>query len=486
MSSLFFIISNCFLWTGATGVKLSARPHLQERKERVVVTPRATTDSAEITKEELLEITALIENDGVYIREMPESPYLRIGFHVAASFDRKLQSGGWGDLPTRHAMKSAGLLDDILIVYWDVMAEYWDNHEDELHGMSKADFISYVIYMYSKSGIFTPNVTWRAGRPDSGLDSGGHMKFGRPYMGEGMSRAFKPEANMTSSAYLREFFSRLNFEDDREVALLMTAHALGSARGLPYLGELASKHVTHYKIDDTNTTTCGVGTCYFWDMLNLGWEVGCPTSCETCQWGTPWKARANYNSKDPYNTTWVAAPSNYTNPSAWGDNCTLALAKQNLFQYRDTESYGVMRLPVEMSMLEDESYRSSMAWYSEHGAEDKVYVLDFARAYSKMLEVGVPEEKLYFIMDLQGATPPFSDAAGRPPSATDDDDEEVDDDDLAIESSTDLEKSRDLSQTRGIRVHFPTSFVDAADDYDEARNSSTDPVHIPTLVDEFN
>ena len=160
------------------------------------MTPRATTDSADITKEELLEITALIENDGVYIREMPESPYLRIGFHVAASFDRKLQRGGWGELPTRHAMKSAGLLDDILIVYWDVMAEYWENHEDELHGMRKADFISYVIYMYSKSGIFTPNVTWRAGRPDSGLDSGGHMKFDRPCVGEGMSRAFKPEARI--------------------------------------------------------------------------------------------------------------------------------------------------------------------------------------------------------------------------------------------------------------------------------------------------
>ena len=47
-------------------------------------------------------------------QEMPESPYLRIGFHVAASYDRKLKVGGWGDLPTRHAVKSAGLLDDIL------------------------------------------------------------------------------------------------------------------------------------------------------------------------------------------------------------------------------------------------------------------------------------------------------------------------------------------------------------------------------------
>ena len=49
--------------------------------------------------------------------EMPESPYLRIGFHVAASYDRNLKVGGWSDLRTRHAMKSAGFLDDILIVY---------------------------------------------------------------------------------------------------------------------------------------------------------------------------------------------------------------------------------------------------------------------------------------------------------------------------------------------------------------------------------
>ena len=120
-------------------------------------------------------------------QEMPESPYLRIGFHVAASYDRKLKVGGWGDLPTRHAMKSAGLLDDILIVYWDVIEEYWTNHADDVHGVSKADFLSFVI----------------CSKRDLARDSGNHMKFGRPFMGEGMSRAFKPDANMTSPAYLR-------------------------------------------------------------------------------------------------------------------------------------------------------------------------------------------------------------------------------------------------------------------------------------------
>jgi len=198
MLSTPFVVSCCFLWTASTGIKLTSLAHVKQGKQRVIVTPQAATDNAQITKDDLLEIAFQVENDGIYMREMPESPYLRIGFHVAASYDRKLKVGGWGDLPTRHAMKSAGLLDDIL----SVLEEYWTNHEDDLHVRSKADFMSFIIYMYSKSAIFTPNVTWRAGRPESGPDTGSHMKFGRPFMGEGMSRAFKPEGNTTSPAYL--------------------------------------------------------------------------------------------------------------------------------------------------------------------------------------------------------------------------------------------------------------------------------------------
>jgi len=413
MAFRLFGFSAFFLWTASSGYKLSQQVTAAKNEFRHL----NTTARRSLSYENLLEITGMIKNDGLYIAAMPESPYLRIGFHIAASYDRLMQEGGWNDLPTRANLRAAGLLDDILIVYWDVMEQYWIDNKASLHGMTKADFISYLIYMFSKSGIFTPNVTWRAGRPESGSNSGDHMKEGRPFLGAGMSQAFKPEANMTTPAYLREFFSRLDFDDDREVALLMTAHALGSARGLPYLGELASKKVNHYKITNTERDTCGVGACYFWDMLNLEWEVGCPTSCTTCLWGWTAKQRREYNSKDPYNTTWKSAPLNYTTSSSWGDACTLALAKEGLFEYRDTSTQSTMRLPAEMALLQDTSYVKAMTYYSENSADDKMYADDFAKAYSKMLEVGVPEGQLYHILDLDGATPPFSDDAG-PPEGT--------------------------------------------------------------------
>eukprot|EP00450_Noctiluca_scintillans_P001508 CAMPEP_0194482416 /NCGR_PEP_ID=MMETSP0253-20130528/4376_1 /TAXON_ID=2966 /ORGANISM="Noctiluca scintillans" /LENGTH=421 /DNA_ID=CAMNT_0039321953 /DNA_START=58 /DNA_END=1323 /DNA_ORIENTATION=+ len=413
MSFPHMCFSAVFLWTASSGYKLSQQVTVAKEELR----PVKTTAPQSLSYENLMEITAMIENDGLYIAAMPESPYLRIGFHIAASYDRLMQKGGWNELPTRATLRKAGLLDDILIVYWDVMEQYWINNVDSLHGMTRADFISYLIYMFSKSGIFTPNVTWRAGRSESGSNSGDHMKNGRPFLGAGMSQAFKPEANMTTPAYLREFFSRLNFDDDSEVALLMTAHALGSARGLPYLGELASKKVNHYKITNTNRVTCGVGACYFWDMLNLEWEVGCPTSCTTCLWGWTGQQKGVYNSKDPYNTTWKYAPQNYTTSSSWGDACTLELAKEGLFEYRDTVSKATMRLPAEMALLQDTSYVKAMTYYSENSDDDKRYAADFAHAYSKMLEVGVPEGQLYHILDLVGATPPFSDAAG-PPEGT--------------------------------------------------------------------
>jgi len=390
---LLLLLSHCFLWTTSQGYKL---------------TPVAECGtSGQITREELKAITRMLVRDNVYLPDMPESPYLRIGFHIAASYDKELGQGGWNELPSRATMREEGLMDDILIVYWDVLEEYWTSKTTELHGMTKADFMSYVIYMFSKSGIFTPNVTWRAGRSPSRPASGEHMKSGRPALGEGLSRSFKPDADMTTPSYLREYFSRLNFDDDRDVALLLTAHALGSARGMPYLGEFASSNVMHQKHYNHSSLVCGVGACYFWDMLNLDWEVGCPETCSTCLWGWTQEKKAKYNKKDPYNTTWANAPSNYTNASAWGDACTHVLEKEGLFEYRDSATRSTMRLPAEMALLHDASYKKIMTLYVDNLNDDKTYALDFARAYSKMLEVGVPEGQLYSIEDLEGSTPPF-------------------------------------------------------------------------------
>jgi len=394
MLPVLLLLSHCFLWTTSQGYKLTP---VEE-----------CGTSGQITKEELKAITRMLVRDNVYLPDMPESPYLRIGFHIATSYDKKLGQGGWNELPSRSSLRDEGLMDDILIVYWDVLEEYWTSKTTELHGMTKADFMSYVIYMFSKSGIFTPNVTWRAGRSPSRPASGEHMKSGRPALGEGLSRSFKPDADMTTPSYLREYFSRLNFDDDREVALLLTAHALGSARGMPYLGEFASSNVMHQKTHTSKTDTCGVGACYFWAILNLDWEVGCPETCATCLWEFTQEQKEKGNIRDPYNTTWANAPSNYTTPSAWGDACTHVLEKEGLFEYRDSATRSTMRLPAEMALLHDASYKKIMTLYVDNLNDDKAYALDFARAYSKMLEVGVPEGQLYSIEDLEGSTPPFS------------------------------------------------------------------------------
>jgi len=394
MLPVLFLLSPCFLGTTSQGYKVISAAECGTLKQ--------------ITSEELKAITRMLVRDNVYLSGMPESPYLRIGFHIAASYDKVLGKGGWNELPTRATLREEGLMDDILIVYWDVLEEYWTSKNTELHGMTKADFMSYVIYMFSKSGIFTPNVTWRAGRSESGPTGGEHMKSGRPALGEGLSRSFKPDSDMTTPSYLRQYFSRLNFHDDRDVALLLTAHALGSARGMPYLGEFASSNTMHQKNNNPSKEICGVGACYFWAMLNLDWEVGCPETCSTCLWDFTQEQKAKVNGRDPYNTTWVNAPSNYTTASAWGGACTVALGKEGLFEHRDSATRSMMRLPAEMALLQDESYKKIMTWYVDNLDDDKTYALDFARAYSRMLEVGVPEYRLYSVIDLAGSTPPFA------------------------------------------------------------------------------
>ena len=119
MAFRLFGFSAFFLWTASSGYKLSQQVTAAKNEFRHL----NTTAPRSLSYEDLLEITAMIKNDGLYIAAMPESPYLRIGFHIAASYDRLMQEGGWNDLPTRANLRAAGLLDDILIVYWDVMEQ---------------------------------------------------------------------------------------------------------------------------------------------------------------------------------------------------------------------------------------------------------------------------------------------------------------------------------------------------------------------------
>jgi len=401
--SSFFTVA---LWQACWGVKVVNMdlPNFAHEVTEGGVAPK-------LTAVRLTTITRKLHIDYIHMPTMSETPYMRLGFHIGASYDSVSGRGGWNDLGDRASMMSAGLADNILIAYWDVLEQYYETNIDSLYPMTKADFFSFVIYLYMKNGIFTPNVTWRAGRRTAPADAGHHMLSGRPNMSPGFATSFKPEGNMTNPQYLREYFGRLGFTDDRDVVLLMSAHAVGAARGLPYLGEFNSQNIVGSSSSDSwessSNISCGLGTCYYYDTLNLEWKEGCPTTCFSCQWGWISSKIARYDPFDPYNTTWNYAPSNYTTEADWGDACIESLRKQDLFSYTDKENSRTLRLPVELSMLEDPSYKSIMEEYLENYEDDKAFVLAFAEVYSRMLEVGVPTGRLYTVTDFAGHTPPF-------------------------------------------------------------------------------
>ena len=76
---------------------------------------------------------------------------------------------------------------------------------------------------------FSPNVTCRAGRLESSLDSGSLLSFGRPDMGQGMSPASKPESNMTTLKYFRAFFP----VSDVIMTLRLLCYSLRTCRVMP-------------------------------------------------------------------------------------------------------------------------------------------------------------------------------------------------------------------------------------------------------------
>jgi len=405
-----FVIAYSFLLSG--GVKL--QPHEEVRCEGQTSSLTERANRIRLTDARISEIVIQLTNDKVYMSTTPESPWLRLGFHVAASYDRVQGQGGWGELPTRATLKQEGLLDDILIVYWDVLESYYEATES-IQDMSKADFMSFAIYMYSKTGIFTPNVTWRAGRPDAPENAGSHMFQGRPSMGHGLDTSYKPQPNMTGASYLRQWFGRLGILEDGEIVLLMSAHAAGSARGMPYLGEFPGTYINSNNISDSSVS-CGVLGCYMDGLLTNTWVVGCPTSCRTCQWPTGslhtdadsrgQDAMRVYNVKDPYNTTAEHAPANYSHPNMWGVHCSKNLRKLDLYEFTDAESRSMMRLPIEMALLSDHKFRSIMTKLTTLNDKDLVSI--FGSAYSKMLEVGVSEGQLYDVAQIDGTMPPFS------------------------------------------------------------------------------
>merc|ERR1719240_843198 len=163
----------------------------------------------------------------------------------------------------------------------------------------------------------------------------------------------------------------------------MMGHTFGSARGIPYLGEF---------YDSTNYSCYHMYGCYYEHLFSENWTKGCPTLCGTCTWDV--KDRSSYNLFDPYNTSYAAAPKNYTTPAMWGDACTQSLTNLGYHEYTNDGKY-LFRLPVEISMLQDDKYVAIMKGLVYRTYHKRTL---FGIAYSKLLEVGVPEEDLYEVV----------------------------------------------------------------------------------------
>lgn len=65
-------------------------------------------------------------------------------------------------------------------------------------------------------------------------------------------------------------------------------------------------------------------------------------------------------------------------------------------QYEDKKTKSLMMLTTDMSLIMDKSFRS---WAKKYAGDEKVFFEDFSKAFSKLLELGVPQE------NFQGRSP---------------------------------------------------------------------------------
>jgi len=63
----------------------------------------------QLTAVRLTRIARKLKIDYIHMPTMSETPYMRLGFHVAASYDSVSGRGGWNDLGNRDSMVTAGL-----------------------------------------------------------------------------------------------------------------------------------------------------------------------------------------------------------------------------------------------------------------------------------------------------------------------------------------------------------------------------------------
>ena len=79
-----------------------------------VLAPVECSSPERLTTTRLEQLARQLHDDRIYLATTPESPVMRFGFHIAATYDSVGETGGWNALPTRASMRQEGLLDRIL------------------------------------------------------------------------------------------------------------------------------------------------------------------------------------------------------------------------------------------------------------------------------------------------------------------------------------------------------------------------------------
>ena len=79
-----------------------------------VLAPVECSSPGRLTTTRLEPLARQLHDDRIYLATTLEFPFMRLGFHVAATYDSVGETGGWNALPTRASMRQEGLLDRTL------------------------------------------------------------------------------------------------------------------------------------------------------------------------------------------------------------------------------------------------------------------------------------------------------------------------------------------------------------------------------------
>lgn len=194
-----------------------------------------------------------------------------------------------------------------------------------------------------------PTIPWRPGRVDVDEKTYNATPDGRLPAGNVSGNDSSPAAHGPNVAHAREIFYRMGF-DDRELAALLGAHALGRCH--PDRSGFVGRWV------DSNTT---FSNDFFKALLQKEWVVK--------------KTHKDIDGKEV----------------PWAGN----------FQYEAKGEKDLMMLPVEIAFLHDKKMRS---FVEEYAKDQDSFFKDFTQAFTKLIELGAkfPEDTKYITFPKAG------------------------------------------------------------------------------------